>query len=266
MDKVNTKKDKRIAKLASGLISCTSLLILTSIDTSIKPRENIPTTFNKVKIIELNQEEPKPKVEHKKEVKKQKKEQSKKILKSESKTTRNPLEEINEPEPISKIVEKVESTPEKKDVIQVTQDIAKTDKQETQTVAKEVSAESKEQDKGTKKEDSRVSSPPPPPPQNVRPGDLDILSLYLSKVKSIVERKKRYPEEAKRFGVVGKVSVRITVDKEGSIRSFSIVKSSGSRILDQETLALIKSIGRFPEPPGGKELTFVLTIDYQLEE
>jgi protein TonB len=248
-------KDKKIAMFTSGLISGVSLLILTSLDTSIKPRENFPTTPIKVKIVELDQEEPKPKVQQKKEVKKQEKEPPKKVLKNENQSTKKPLEKINEPEPISKIAEKVESPKEKNDV-----------KPETQNIAKEIQKEpqSKEQDKDSKKEEHKI--PPPPPPQNIKPSDLDLLSLYLSKVKSIVDKKKRYPEEAKRFGVAGKVSIKITVNNDGSIKDFSLIKSSGSRILDQEALALIKSIVKFPEPPEGKELTFVLTIDYQLEE
>jgi len=45
-----------------------------------------------------------------------------------------------------------------------------------------------------------------------------------------------------------------------------LINSSGSRILDRASEDLIRSIGSFPPPPEGKPFTFVLSIDYRLED
>lgn len=95
---------------------------------------------------------------------------------------------------------------------------------------------------------------------------LDALSLYLSKVKSIIDSRKRYPEEAKRFGVEGEVVLRISVSENGKITRIELLSSSGSRLLDRDAQELIRSIGSFPPPPGGKSMSFNVSINYKLEE
>jgi len=121
----------------------------------------------------------------------------------------------------------------------------------------------------TKAKEEASSAPAPPPAPKVqeqtRAGE-NLLALYLSRVRSIVDRRKYYPPEAKRYGVEGKVSLRISVDANGKITQVELINSSGSRILDRAAQDLIRSIGSLPPPPEGKPFTFVLSIDYRLED
>ena len=60
-----------------------------------------------------------------------------------------------------------------------------------------------------------------------------------------LERFKRYPRRAR--GAHGKVTVAFTVGRNGSVVSSHIIQGSGSAILDEEALALIKRAQ--PSPP-----------------
>ena len=125
-------------------------------------------------------------------------------------------------------------------------------------------------------------SPAPPPPQAKpqqqetasspaqiqarRPtaGEENELINYFARIKTLVERNKRYPQEARRRGQEGTVVLRISIREDGSLGSVSIVKSSGYSSLDGETLRVIRSIGRFPPPPGGRPIEFNLEVEYKL--
>jgi protein TonB len=72
-------------------------------------------------------------------------------------------------------------------------------------------------------------------------------------MKGLVERLqrfKRYPDEANRRGIKGVAVVRFTVDRTGQVVSSEVLQSSGSPILDEEALALVKRASPFPLPPG----------------
>jgi protein TonB len=64
-----------------------------------------------------------------------------------------------------------------------------------------------------------------------------------------LNRFKRYPEAASRRGVKGVTVVRFRVDREGRVVASEIVKSSGSGLLDEEALALLKRASPLPAPP-----------------
>lgn len=64
-----------------------------------------------------------------------------------------------------------------------------------------------------------------------------------------LQRYKRYPEEANRRGIKGVAVVRFRVDRSGQVVSSQVLQSSGSPILDEEALALVKRASPFPLPP-----------------
>ena len=51
------------------------------------------------------------------------------------------------------------------------------------------------------------------------------------------------------------VTMRITIDKDGSLGSYSLARSSGNEIVDESVKAALASIRRFPAPPTGKSYT-----------
>lgn len=109
--------------------------------------------------------------------------------------------------------------------------------------------------------------PSPPPPPRVSPPartDEDLLASYYARIRSIVERNKRYPEESKRRSEEGTVVVRVRISETGKIEKVELVRSSGYSNLDRETLRAVRAIGAFPPPPGNRPLEFNLEVEYRL--
>ncbi|HEY7549047.1 MAG TPA: energy transducer TonB [Hyphomicrobiaceae bacterium] len=65
-----------------------------------------------------------------------------------------------------------------------------------------------------------------------------------------LNRFKRYPDAASRRGVKGVTVVRFRVDRSGQVIASQVVKSSGSEVLDEEALALLKRASPLPAPPA----------------
>jgi periplasmic protein TonB len=79
---------------------------------------------------------------------------------------------------------------------------------------------------------------------------------------------KRYPAQARTRHHEGRVIVAFTLDTEGHVVNSKIVKSSGSAILDQETLDLITRAQPYPVPPngtGGQDLFLQVPLAYGLQ-
>jgi protein TonB len=78
---------------------------------------------------------------------------------------------------------------------------------------------------------------------------------------------KHYPAQARQRHQEGRVVVAFTLDTDGHVVSSNIVKSSGSNILDRETLDLISRAQPYPVPPngaGGQDLFLQVPIAYGL--
>jgi len=64
-----------------------------------------------------------------------------------------------------------------------------------------------------------------------------------------INRYKRYPAEARAHNVEGIVSVEFTLDRSGQILSSRVAHSSGSAVLDEEAVALLRRAAPLPTPP-----------------
>lgn len=83
-----------------------------------------------------------------------------------------------------------------------------------------------------------------------------------------LQRNKRYPHEAQARREAGTARVSFVVDRHGHITSSKIVKGSGSRALDQETLELLQRAQPLPTPPadvGGTQFAFTVPILFELK-
>lgn len=130
-----------------------------------------------------------------------------------------------------------------------------------------------------------VATPPPPPPRAAlaiapagsgtgtaaTPGDDPKAKReeadYYSLLSAHLNRKKRYPSEAKKARQQGVVTVRFTVHADGRISGSSIRTSSGHDLLDQATLDLMERVAplpRFPRSMTRDRVTISLPIDYSL--
>lgn len=91
---------------------------------------------------------------------------------------------------------------------------------------------------------------------------------YFSLVSAHLNRKKKYPNQAKKAMQQGIVTVRFTVSRDGSVSGVSIKRSSGHALLDQATLDLMQRVAplpKFPKSMARASVTLSLPIDYALK-
>ncbi len=86
---------------------------------------------------------------------------------------------------------------------------------------------------------------------------LSWLIRYLNKQ---ARERELYPEEAKRLGLKGKVVVRVTINKNGTVdrASLRVVESSGYKILDESAPRIILELSPFRKPP--RKITINLPV------
>lgn len=97
--------------------------------------------------------------------------------------------------------------------------------------------------------------------------DSDALPNWKSALVAALERQKRYPSEAQSRGEYGVAYLAFSVDRSGQVHNARIVRSSGSSILDRETLALLARAQPLPAPPhniAGSQIAVVVPIRYSI--
>ena len=142
----------------------------------------------------------------------------------------------------------------------------------------------KADEKVAHEEDSRQANADPtttaPPPSEAKPSNAAAapapgLSAIAEKAqanwqKSLVahiNRYKRYPTGARARKVEGIVSVEFTLDRSGQILSSRVAHSSGSAVLDEEAVALLRRAAPLPPPPQevpSQGVSLVLPIRFQM--
>src|SRR5690606_26992080 len=97
--------------------------------------------------------------------------------------------------------------------------------------------------------------------------DSNALPNWTSRVISRLERHKRYPSAAQSRGDRGVVRLAFSVDRSGGVHNARVVVSSGSNLLDRETLAMISRASPLPPPPDevrGSYIPVVVPIAYSI--
>ncbi|MCD9146261.1 energy transducer TonB [Pseudophaeobacter flagellatus] len=87
-------------------------------------------------------------------------------------------------------------------------------------------------------------------------------ALWGAKIRSRIERRKRYPSDGRGNG---RVVVQITVAASGALVNVRVVKSSGSAAFDRAALKAVSRAGKFPKMPkqlGGGHSKFSLPISF----
>ena len=69
-----------------------------------------------------------------------------------------------------------------------------------------------------------------------------------------------YPEDARRNGDQGTAAVKLTVDRLGHVMSVELAHSSGSTLLDETSLAMLKNGSLPPFPPDMTQDTLTITV------
>ncbi|HWJ75882.1 MAG TPA: energy transducer TonB [Kaistia sp.] len=110
-------------------------------------------------------------------------------------------------------------------------------------------------------------APRPAAPNAGAARDSNALPNWTSRVLSRLERYKRYPSEAQSRGDRGVVRLAFSVDRSGGVHNARVVASSGSNVLDRETLAMIERAAPLPPPPDevrGSHIPVVVPISYSI--
>jgi TonB family protein len=92
-----------------------------------------------------------------------------------------------------------------------------------------------------------------------QPRPLDLGDL-LARIRHRIEAVKRYPEEARRDSIQGTVSVRFRVHADGRLERVELVRSSGSRVLDEASLETIRRAAPFPPVRGWVQVPLAYTL------
>jgi protein TonB len=97
--------------------------------------------------------------------------------------------------------------------------------------------------------------------------DSNAMPNWTSQVVSRLERYKRYPSDAQSRGETGVVRLAFSVDRGGGVHNARIVGSSGSSLLDRETLSMVERASPLPAPPSdmsGSQIAIVVPIRYNI--
>lgn len=82
-------------------------------------------------------------------------------------------------------------------------------------------------------------------------------------------RHKIYPEKARSDGTEGSAIVRIRINREGHVLSSSIDQGSGSDLIDEAALAMVRAsdpVPRVPDNyPAGGEFEFLIPVNFKLQ-
>ena len=171
-----------------------------------------------------------------------------------------PLQQEAEPEPQpEKPIEKVELPPDPQ-------------AEPVVAVTPPPKLEPPKEKKPKQKHASLASAPTRADPQADRPAapmpglssrNSDALPNWKTQLVAKLERNKRYPSEAR--GDQGIAQLAFSVDRQGGVHNARIVRSSGSSVLDHETLALVQRAQPLPPPPPevqGAQIPISVPIRY----
>ncbi len=114
--------------------------------------------------------------------------------------------------------------------------------------------------------DQAAIGAPVTPPAPVAPSAPVVDPAWQAAVSSWLAARKIYPEEARRRGEEGRVAVRFTVDRSGHVVDATAVTASGSALLDEAALRLLRQavLPAFPAAMTEARVTITTTIRYSL--
>jgi len=93
----------------------------------------------------------------------------------------------------------------------------------------------------------RASVPPPPPPAAP---NINVVETYQAKLMRHLNNYKRYPSASRARREEGIAFLAFTIDQQGTVLAYHIVRSSGHPKLDEETLEVVKRASPVPPPPA----------------
>jgi protein TonB len=92
------------------------------------------------------------------------------------------------------------------------------------------------------------------------------IASYRARILAHLARHKTYPTAARSAGIEGRTIVSFTVTRDGNVTGVALAGASGSALLDEATLAMVRRALPFPPMPEGapSTLTIVTAIRFDL--
>lgn len=91
---------------------------------------------------------------------------------------------------------------------------------------------------------------------------------YGQMVRALIERHKKYPFAARKFGIRGSVVVSFSLNACGELQCLTLTKSSGNALLDNAGMHAVRDVGAFPPPPHhamhGAAVSFRIPITFAI--
>ncbi len=145
-------------------------------------------------------------------------------------------------------------------------------------------AEEKPKKAPEKKKAEKPKAPPPPASEAARKAKVETAQAdrtaakatstgggrnvspakWQSRLMSHLERRKRYPSEARSNREEGTVYVRFRIDDGGNVLSVSLSRSSGHSSLDQAVLDMVRRASPVPAPPPGVSKTITAPVRFNI--
>ena len=99
----------------------------------------------------------------------------------------------------------------------------------------------------------------------VQPPTAEVFGAWRGALAAWLQEHRTYPDAARRDGTEGRVVVRFTIDGAGLVTGVALVGSSGSTVLDEAALALLRGahVPALPAP-GPDHLSITLPVRYSL--
>ena len=90
---------------------------------------------------------------------------------------------------------------------------------------------------------------------------------FMQEVRSRLEQAKRYPWQARMRGMEGTVRLEFVINANGEAEKIRLVESSKWTVLDEEAIATVGRVDRFPGPPSGwnREVSVLVPLVFKLE-
>lgn len=110
--------------------------------------------------------------------------------------------------------------------------------------------------------DTTAPTSRPAPPALVAAASVQ---TWEGRVLAHLERRKRYPTEARSRRLQGVTYIRVTMDRQGRVLSAVMERTSGHAVLDREALALMTRAQPLPAPPAeivGDRVVLSVPVDF----
>ena len=94
----------------------------------------------------------------------------------------------------------------------------------------------------------------------------ELRSRLLDRLIAEIEKRKKYPRQARRSGAEGTCTLEIRVDAAGVVQSCGLAKGSGSPVLDAATSRLAGRLAGMDTGVRGKAFRVLIPVRYSLRD